>query len=139
MCAVPRYTTAQKIYMLDTHEELFKLFQKQHPGVKLQLKKFIDLAPWCCTAMQSHPSALVYRYVSTSKQETCLCKACENFTCYEKVLGEVVGLVEKELLHGCEDEGELPGDERDPVLDDQGFKRLKEFLELKRRIGKVST
>ena len=44
--AMLRYITAQKTYMLDTHEELFKIFQKQHPRVKLQLKKFIELAPW---------------------------------------------------------------------------------------------
>ena len=77
--------------------------------------------------------------MSNSKQETCLCKACENFTCYEKVLGEVVDTIEKELLHGCEDEGELPDDEQDPVLGNQCFKSLKEFVELKRRIDKVST
>ena len=42
-----RYITAQKLYMLDTHQELFKRFKEANPGVKLGLRKFIDLAPWC--------------------------------------------------------------------------------------------
>ena len=75
--------------------------------------------------------------MSTSKQETCLCKPCENYTCYDKVLTEVLETVEKELLHGCEDEEQLPIEERDPVLSDQDFKSIKKLQELKRRIDKV--
>ena len=75
--------------------------------------------------------------MSSSKQETCLCKACENYTGYDNVLSQVLETVEKELLHGCEDEEQLPSDERDPVLSDPHFKSLKELQGLKRRIDKV--
>ena len=81
---------------------------------------------------------LWHRYVSSSKQETCLCKACENFTCYEKTLKGVLETVQRQLLHGCEDEEEIPEAERDPVLADPDFKSLVKLEQTQRRIDKVS-
>lgn len=67
------------------------------------MRKFIDLAPWChCWLAVSRwfeQFAVCGRYVSSSKQETCLCKACENFTCYDKALKEVLETMESQLLH----------------------------------------
>ena len=41
-----RYITAQKMYMLDTHEELHKRFMELFPATKLSQSKFEELAPW---------------------------------------------------------------------------------------------
>jgi hypothetical protein len=41
------------------------------------------------------------------------------------------------MLHGCEDEAELPPDERDPLLAHAAFKDLQELAQIKRRIEKV--
>ena len=81
--------------------------------------------------------ALLCRYTSTSKQETCLCKACENFTQYDKCFNEVIETVTKAMLHGCEDESQLPPDEQDPVLSNAAFEALQELAQIKRRIDKV--
>lgn len=75
--------------------------------------------------------------MSASKQETCLCKACENFTCYDKIFKEVLGIVEGQLLHGCEDEEEVPEAERDPVLTDPCFRSMIKLQQTKRRIDQV--
>ena len=75
--------------------------------------------------------------MSSSKQETCLCKACENFTCYDKALKEVLETVESQLLHGCESEEEVPEAERDPVLADPLFRSMVELQQTERRLNKV--
>jgi hypothetical protein len=41
------------------------------------------------------------------------------------------------MLHGCEDEAELPPDERDPLLTNAAFEALQELAQIKRRIDKV--
>ena len=85
----------------------------------------------------THNDVCHCRYASTTKQETCLCKACENFTCYDKCFEDGMGILSTAMLHGCEDEAELPPDERDPLLTYAAFKDLQELAQIKRRIDKV--
>jgi hypothetical protein len=103
-------------------QEYHRLFLKQHPGVKLKLAKFKHLAPW---------------YLSPAKQESCLCKACENYTCYEKALSTALDLLEEDMMQGGDDEEEVPESERDPILSDSCFKSLQQLNDMKRRIDQV--
>jgi hypothetical protein len=85
----------------------------------------------------THNDVCHCRYASTAKQETCLCKACENFTCYDKCFEDVMEILSTAMLHGCEDEAELPPDERDPLLTNAAFEALQKLAQIKRRIDKV--
>ena len=116
------YLTAQKLYMLDTYPELYRKFKEKHPTIKLCDRKFEMLAPW---------------NISQSKQETCCCKACENFSCYEEALSKALKTVSAELLQGCEEESQLPEDEADPILSDPNYKALHKIQKMSRRIDKV--
>jgi hypothetical protein len=97
------------------------MFQKHHPSVSLKLSKFKELAPW---------------YLSQAKQESCLCKACENFTCYEKGLTVALDLLAADMLQGADEEDEVPESERDPIFSDWRFKSLQQLEGMKRRIDK---
>jgi hypothetical protein len=90
------YIQAQAMYQMDTFEAMYNGFKRDYPHLfkpnriedSICVRKFEDLAPWNLKA---------------GKQETCLCKACENFGMYETALSEVLDLLDRELLDGAAD------------------------------------
>ena len=71
-----------------------------------------------------------------AQQETCLCKACENLSCYEKALQEAARLVQ-EAYPDEQDEDE-DADEPDPMRQNDNYLQLLQFVKEERRIGKVT-
>lgn len=59
------YESAQALIVYATTSSLYKLFRERHPEhADLSLTTFRSLRPW---------------YVRRAREETCLCKSCENF------------------------------------------------------------
>ena len=69
------YETAQALFVYAKYASLYALFLVQYPAHKISFSLFKSLRPW---------------YVRRAKQETCLCKHCENFKAYMEVLNSLV-------------------------------------------------
>jgi hypothetical protein len=87
-----------------------------------------------CFLLQLQPWNL-----KAEKQETCLCKSCENFGLHEKGLNDVFKLLEEELKDGAVDVEAVPIDEHDEVLKLSSYRALHELTKMKRRIEKVES
>ena len=72
---VQLYETAQALFVYAKYASLYKLFVARYPGNPISFSLFKSLRPW---------------YVRRAKQETCLCKHCENFKAYMEVLNSLV-------------------------------------------------
>lgn len=67
------------------------------------------------------------------RHESCLCKYCENFTCYVEALDNVM----KELREVYEPSDVDEPEELDPIAMDVNYKKMRQFGETDRRIDKV--
>ena len=65
--AIGLYETAQALFVYAKSSSLYKLFVARYPGHPISFSLFKSIRPW---------------YVRRAKQETCLCKHCENFKAY---------------------------------------------------------
>ena len=79
------YVVAQLMIMMTTFAALYAGFTVEHPSMfipgtvaALSLRQFIKMAPW---------------NLRKAKHESCLCKACENFSCYEKGLATTIDVL----------------------------------------------
>jgi hypothetical protein len=77
--------------------------------------------------------------LKAAKQESCLCKSCENFGLHEKGLSDVFKLLEDKLKDGALDVDEMPANEHDAVLMYPAYRALHELTKMKRRIEKVES
>lgn len=73
------FETAQTLYIYAKYASLYAIFLVRYPANKISFTTFKRLVPW---------------YVRRAKQETCLCKQCENFKNYKHVLNSFVKLFE---------------------------------------------
>lgn len=72
---VGMYQSAQALYVYAKYKALYAKFLLFYPACKISYTVFQRLRPW---------------YVRRSKQETCLCKHCENFQGYQQALHSVL-------------------------------------------------
>lgn len=71
---VGMYQCAQALYVYAKYKALYAKFLALYPAYKISYTVFQRLRPW---------------YVRRSKQETCLCKHCENFQGYQEALHSI--------------------------------------------------
>ncbi len=122
------YIEAQAMYQLDTFDAMYLEFKNQNQELfkpvreadAISLSKFKSLAPW---------------NLKPCKQETCLCKACENFGLYEQGLFEITATLKTALSDANSEEHSY---DCDPIYVDQRYKTLTELNKLQRRIEKVT-
>lgn len=88
------YETAQALYIYSKFATLHRLFCERYPAHKLSFAAFKRLRPW---------------YVRRAKQETCLCKQCENFKVHKEVLNTLVKLFADIVSPPCLDAEEGTG------------------------------
>ena len=90
-----------------------------------------------------HPCSIKFTHgpwnLKHAKQESCLCKACENFGMYETALSDIVGFLNDAMLDGASDVESIPKDERDPVLSLPQYLQIDQLNKFKRCIEKVES
>ena len=69
------YETEQALYVYSKYSSLYALFLLRYPAHKISFSLFKSLRPW---------------NVRRAKEETCLCKQCENFKSYMETLNSLV-------------------------------------------------
>lgn len=80
------YECAQALYVYSKYATLYALYLSRYPANVITFAVFKRLRPW---------------YIRRAKQETCLCKQCENFKEYQSVLRSLVSHFEP-LLNPCD-------------------------------------
>ena len=105
-------------------EDYPQLFKPHATKVAFSVSKFEELAPW---------------NLKHAKQESCLCKACENFGMYETALSDIVGFLNDAMLDGASDVESIPKDERDPILSLPQYLQIDQLNKFKRCIEKVES
>lgn len=68
------YQTAQALYVYAKYSALYAKYLIMHPANRISFSMFKSLRPW---------------YIRRAKQETCLCKHCENFKGFQDALNSV--------------------------------------------------
>ena len=115
------YEKAQALYIYAKLSSLYALFLAQFPAYKISFSVFKSLRPW---------------YMRRAKQETCLCKHCENFKGYMEVLNSLVKLFESTVSPASADADDAADNDDDETELDSwegraGLLRLMEFCGLK--------
>lgn len=121
------YETAQALYVYAKYASLYKLYCTRHPASRISFSAFKRLRPW---------------YIRRAKQETCLCKQCENFKTYKEVLCSLVHLFEDVVSPSTIDaEGAADGDDDEVQADSWDgralLKRLLRFCAINSKSGMV--
>mmetsp|Transcript_16169 Transcript_16169/g.40727 ORF Transcript_16169/g.40727 Transcript_16169/m.40727 type:complete len:875 (-) Transcript_16169:94-2718(-) len=117
------YETAQALYIYSRFKALYRLFCERFPACSFAL--FKQLKPW---------------YVRRAKQETCLCKHCENCKVHKEVMSSLVELF-KDVVGppclDCEDDAEDAGDNDNDEdrVEAQGWRGKVELMKLLRLGG----
>lgn len=119
------YETAQALYIYSRFKALYRLFCERFPACNISFALFKQLKPW---------------YVRRAKQETCLCKHCENCKVHKEVMSSLVELF-KDVVGppclDCEDDAEDAGDNDNDEdrVEAQGWRGKVELMKLLRLGG----
>ena len=126
------YEEAQAMHQMDTLDAMYDNFKSENPTMFqpcaqtncISCSKFKDLKPW---------------NLKSSKQESCLCKSCENFGLYEQSLADIFKLLEDQLKDGATNVGEELDNDVDPIVLLLKYQKLHKLTQMKRRIEKVES
>ena len=121
------YQTAQALIVYAKYAALYSLYLTRYTANHISFSLFKKLRPW---------------YVRRAKQESCLCKPCENFKGYQTVLHSLPKLFEPLLEPPPSADADAAGDDDDEAEADSwvgkaALLKLLDFCKLQRKSDMV--